>query len=52
MSWCVLDVTFDLSSARLFSAATFVTYFSYDKSIWTVATDYYFYLILLTSFNK
>ena len=42
-SWCDIGLTFDHSSARMLSTATFETnhYFSNHKSIWIVATDYY-----------
>ena len=42
-------VTFIFSSAEVCSPAIFEIFFSDDKDIWIVATDYYmhFYMILL-----
>ena len=42
-------VTFNFGSAKMCSSAIFETSFSFDKSIWIAATDYYmhFYIIVL-----
>ena len=42
-------VTFNFGSAKVYSAAIFETYFSYDKDIWIAVTDYcmHFYIIVL-----
>ena len=41
--------TINFGSAKVCSPAKFETSFSYDKDIWTAATDYYmhFYIIVL-----
>ena len=46
-------MTFDLSSARMYSTATFVVYCSYHKNISIAVADYYlyFYLIVLSPFT-
>ena len=46
VAWCNLGMTFDLGSARIFSA-TLETYF-YHKAIWTAETCIYFYLIVFS----
>ena len=42
-------VTFNFGSVKVCSPAIFETCFSYDKDIWSAATDYYmyFYVIVL-----
>ena len=42
-------VTFNFGSAKVCLPATFETSFSYDKYIWSAATDYYMhsYIIVL-----
>ena len=40
---CPFCVTFDFGSARVFSTASFETYFYYHQYIWITATDYFMY---------
>ena len=40
-------VTFDRSSARMFSTAMLETYLSYHRTVWIAAADYYMYLHLI-----
>ena len=42
-------VTFNFGSAKACSPVIYETCFSYDKDVWTAATDYYmnFYIIVL-----
>ena len=41
MSYCDLNLTFDLDSVKMFSTVIFQTYFSHDNDILIAATDYY-----------
>ena len=43
-------VNFNFGSAKVCSPAIFETYFSYDKDIWIVATDYYMYFCIILLF--
>ena len=38
-------MTFNFGSAQVFLPGMFDTFFSYDKDIWIVATDYYYVLL-------